>query len=273
MRSHRLQRCVKLYSEQRKRESRMQESVRILCAVRDWRQMQRMIGDLDDGEHCIVDIAATGRQALNVCMKALPDILVIDAVLAEMDGLGVVDRLHMLPGTHMPRVIGGARTAFAREGFERRGAQTVLALPWNTQALRSVLFLEIERARTAVDWQELLSAKRQAGELLTQMGMHASLKGYAYLCSAAALACAGEARLYAIGRDIYVPIAAHHNTTAQNVERLIRHAIESTMNAARAKGVYSLFGNTIDPAKGKPTNAQAIAMLVQRMRVERSRIQ
>jgi len=103
------------------------------------------------------------------------------------------------------------------------------------------------------------------------MGMHASLKGYAYLCKAAALAYESEARLFCIGREIYAPVAAQDHTTPANVERLIRHAIESTMTAARARGVYSLFGNTIDPAKGKPTNAQVIALLVQRLRVERNK--
>lgn len=39
------------------------------------------------------------------------------------------------------------------------------------------------------------------------------------------------------------------------------------MDASEARGVYGLFGNTLDPARGKPTNAQIVAMLVQRMRV------
>ena len=80
-----------------------------------------------------------------------------------------------------------------------------------------------------------------------------------------------ESSLFSVGTDIYAPIAQRHQTTNANVERLIRHAIESTMSAARAKGVYTLFGNTIDPAKGKPTNAQVSALLAQRMRVERKR--
>ena len=63
------------------------------------------------------------------------------------------------------------------------------------------------------------------------------------------------------------PIAVRCATTKENVERLIRHAIESTMSAAKAKGVYTFFGNTIDPAKGKPTNAHVIALLAQSLRV------
>ena len=76
-----------------------------------------------------------------------------------------------------------------------------------------------------------------------------------------------EASLFAVGKRLYQPVAQRFDTTPQNVERLIRHAVESTMDAAAARGVYGLFGNTLDPARGKPTNAQIIGMLVQRMRV------
>ena len=73
--------------------------------------------------------------------------------------------------------------------------------------------------------------------------------------------------MFAVGRRLYAPIAQCFGTTAQNVERLIRHAVESTIDSVGADGIYGFFGNTIDPTRGKPTNAQMIAMLVQRMRV------
>lgn len=249
---------------------KMQGAVRILLAVRERKAMRPLIADMDDGETCIFDLVTTGTQALQACQKAPPDILVIDAVLPEMDGLAVVDHLRCEPGRKMPRVIGVSRTPFSREGFLRRGANAVVDIPCDMQRLKEAIAHEMADMEACVQWDELHPMRTRAGVLLTQMGMHASLKGYGYLCSAAALACKSESRLFSVGKGIYAPIAAHHNTTPQNVERLIRHAIESTMTAAQAKGVYSLFGNTIDPAKGKPTNAQVIAMLVQRMRVEKS---
>lgn len=245
----------------------MPEAVRVLCAVRDWHSLLPLMREMDDGERCIFDIVTTGNQVLSACQAALPDILVIDAVLPEIDGLGVVDQLGRQMGSRMPAVIGGSRTAFAREGFLRRGARAALDLPWETQVLRDAILCEMVRSAEQMDWDMLRPAQHQAGELLMQMGMRDSLKGFDYLCSAAALAYCSESRLFSIGKGLYEPIAGRYCTTAQSVERLIRHAIESTMNAARAKGVYTLFGNTIDPAKGKPTNAQVIAMLVQRMRV------
>ena len=87
------------------------------------------------------------------------------------------------------------------------------------------------------------------------------------LAWAAGLAYDNEARLFAVGRDLYAPIAQRFGATEAAVERLIRHAVESTMDSVGADGIYGFFGNTIDPTRGKPTNAQMIAMLVQRMRV------
>ena len=245
-------------------------AVHILCAVRDRNCLRPLIAQLDDGETCIIDVVTTGTQALERCRKEIPDILVIDAVLPGMDGLGVVESLsHELKG-QMPRVIGGSRTPFSYSGFLSRGVDDVLTVPWDIQELKDVIRQAMVGLREDIDWQSLASAHQCACDLLEQMGMHPSLKGYTYLGCAAALAYENEAKLFSVSREIYEPIAAHFGTTKGNVERLIRHAIESTMSAARARGVYSLFGNTIDPAKGKPTNAQVIALLVQRLRVEKN---
>lgn len=241
-------------------------AVHILCAVRDRQCLRPLIAELDDGETCIVDIVTNGAQAVERCLKEPPDILVIDAVLPGLDGLGVAERLRCELEGCMPRMIGGSRTPFSRSGFLRRGIERVVPVPWDIPMLKRAILQEMEAIRAEIDWQALGWVCRRAGALLERMGMSPSLKGYTYLSCAAALAYENEARVFAVSQEIYVPIAARYSTTKENVERLIRHAIESTMSPARARGVYSLFGNTIDPAKGKPTNAQAIALLVQRLR-------
>ena len=197
----------------------------------------------------------------------MPDILVLDAVLPEIDGLGVMDRLHTTLQSRMPRVIGGSVTPMSWEGFLSRGAQAVVHVPWNAAELSAALRAQLEAVQSAISWEVLAPACRMAEELLHEMGMNAALKGAVYLTPAVALAYENETRLRAVGKCIYEPIASHYHTTPQCVERLIRHAVESTMSAGQARGVYSLFGNTIDPARGKPTNAQIIALLAQRMRV------
>ena len=247
----------------------MAGAIRILCAVQERKRLHRLFMEMDDGETCIFDVVTSGGQAIEACRKAAPDILVIEAVLSGMDGLGVMDSLKGELGAHMPRVIGVAGTPFSRDGFLRRGAKAVVPAQCGPEVLKAAILQVSTDIRTRTDWAALDPMCRRAGMLLDQMGMSASLKGYGYLSWAAALVCENEERLFCVGREIYEPIAGHCETTRENVERLIRHAIESTMSAARARGVYTLFGNTIDPAKGKPTNAHVIALLAQRMRVEK----
>ena len=84
---------------------------------------------------------------------------------------------------------------------------------------------------------------------------------------AAALVLDDESRMEAVGDRLYKPVAEHFGTTEQTVERLIRHAVESVMDARGVRRIYGFFGNSIDPMRGKPTNAEMIGMLAQHMRV------
>ena len=258
------------HNTRREQGKSMSEAVRILLAMQERKRLHRLIMDMGSEESCFFDGVTSGWQAIDACIRSTPHILVIDAVLAQIDGLGVMDRLKDELGAHMPHVIGVAGTPFSREGFLRRGAKAVVPAPCDTETLKAAILQVIAQMQTQLDWAALYPMYHRAGELLNQMGMPDSLKGYEYLSWAAALAYEHEARLSCVGREIYEPIAVHCATTKGNVERLIRHAIESTMSAARARGVYTLFGNTIDPAKGKPTNAHVIALLAQRMRVTKN---
>ena len=241
--------------------------VNILCAMRDRCAAQSVKRALDDGERCTVQIVTDGCAALACSKRFAPDILVIDAVLPGMDGLGVVDCLSEMLGDRMPRIIGGSMLPLSDEGLRRRGARAVLRIPWDTEQLLAALTAVLHEIDHVIDWEAACTPYQRACALLEAMGMHTRLKGFHYLAWSAALAYESEARLFAVGRRLYEPVALRFGTTPQNVERLIRHAVESTMDAAAAQGVYGLFGNTLDPARGKPTNAQIIGMLVQRMRV------
>ena len=97
--------------------------------------------------------------------------------------------------------------------------------------------------------------------------MSETLRGFTYLSWAAALAAMQEERLGAVRQRLYMPVAERFDTTPQSVERLIRHAIERTADTVGARSIYTFFGNTIDPMRGKPTNAQMLAMVAERVRL------
>lgn len=241
--------------------------IHVLCAMRDCRVIQQVMRDLDDAERCTFQIVGNGDAVLESVHGMIPDILVIDAVLPHMDGLGVIDQLNVLLGPRMPRVIGGSMMSFTDTGFVKRGVKRLVRVPWEKDQLYHAIEETMDEICGNVDWERAQESQKQAACLLEKMGMKSSLRGFSYLSWAGALAYDDESRLYAIGEKLYKPIAEYCGTTVQSVERLIRHAVECTLDSVGAYNVYSFFGNTIDPTRGKPTNAQMIGMLVQRMRV------
>lgn len=243
------------------------DRITVLFAVRKSGVIEALRREMDDGERCSFEIVNNGNEAVAAAQRCLPDILVVEDVLGGMDGLGVVDCLQDCLGDRMPRVIGGSMAPMGEKGFRKRSVAAVVQVPWQKEALRDALLMQIRELETHIDWDRLRRSYERAGTLLNEMGMRSTLKGFSYLAWAAALAYDSEKRLYAVGRMLYAPIAERFGATESGVERLIRHAVESTMDSVGVDGIYGFFGNTIDPTRGKPTNAQMIAMLVQRMRV------
>lgn len=239
----------------------------ILCAMRDGSAVIPALRTLEDEQDCTFRMVQSGEGALSAAEKCRPDILVIDAVLPLMDGLGTIDRLREIYGERMPQVIGGVMMPFARDGFLRRGVTCQVRVPWDAQELTEALTQMLKKVRGEADWTRMEPACRRAAGLLSKMGMRSTLRGYEYLSSAAALAWEDESRMDAVGDMLYKPVALRFGTTEQAVERLIRHAVESVMDAFGVRRVYGFFGNSIDPIRGKPTNAEMIGMLAQYMRV------
>lgn len=243
----------------------MSRRVDVLFAVRDSGAIRRLAREMDDGQNCLFTIVYDGKRALEAVRHRLPDILVVDAVLPGMDGLGLADRVLERYGERAPLVIGGSMMHFADDGFARRGTCAELDVPWEEGPLRTALLEAMDMLRSRIDWDAL--PIEQAKRMLAQAGLREHLHGFDYLALCGALACEDESRIRDIGREIYMPAAQRLGTTPQNVERLIRHAVESAMDNGAAGGIYRFFGNTIDPTRGKPTNAQMIAMLGQRLRM------
>ena len=122
--------------------------------------------------------------------------------------------------------------------------------------------LENEFAKTdSADVKEK-STEQQVADLLIQIGVPAHLKGYKYIRCAVGLIVEDHNYLDGgVTKMLYPEVAKRFSTTASRVERGIRHAIEVAWNRADFDVIQDLFGYTVNPLKGKPTNSEFIAML------------
>lgn len=95
--------------------------------------------------------------------------------------------------------------------------------------------------------------------LIKEAGVPTSLRGHDYLVYAIKLAVSDRKYVLGITTLTYPEIAACFNSTAQRVERGIRHAIEVAFDRGDIEDIRRLFGNTISLNKGKTTNKEFIS--------------
>ena len=73
----------------------------------------------------------------------------------------------------------------------------------------------------------------------------------------------------AVTKVLYPEVARKFGTTASRVERAIRHAIEVAWDRGDLDTLQKYFGFTVSNSKGKPTNSEFIAMIADRLVLQR----
>ena len=71
-----------------------------------------------------------------------------------------------------------------------------------------------------------------------------------------------------ITKKLYPAIAEEFDTTPMRAERAIRHAIEVAFDRTNAAVIDSYFGYTVSANKGKLTNSEFIAIVVDKLELE-----
>ncbi len=131
---------------------------------------------------------------------------------------------------------------------------------------------EQQRRHYYVDLQVLMGRPQLADprsiidRALSDLGVPDHLLGYAYLQTAIALVVQKPEAAYAITGCVYPGVAMHYGTTAQLVERAIRHAVESGWSRCDSTMRERYFGGKIRPGRQKPTNAEFIARIANLVR-------
>ncbi len=105
-------------------------------------------------------------------------------------------------------------------------------------------------------------------ELLKEFGIPAHIKGYTYLKEAIAYYAKYKERKGTgcqMTVELYPHVAEKFETTTQRVERAIRHAVETAWDRSPNELLKKYFGYTVSTSKGKPSNSEFIAMIVEIM--------
>ena len=216
-----------------------------------------------------------------------PDILILDLIMPHMDGFGVLETLNSVQLVNYPRVI--MTSAIGQDAILQKamtlGAQYYLVKPVNMNLLiKRINQLDIAAAEVVMPSREQTNLKRSLvlrdsllnndleidiTNLIHEVGVPAHIKGYQYLRDAISLVVANMDLLGAVTKELSHTVASMNNTTPSRVERAIRHAIELAWNRGKLETLDALFGYTVQNDKGKPTNSEFIAIIADKLRLER----
>lgn len=233
----------------------------------------------------VVFTAHDGMQAVDTVLREKPDVLILDMIMPYLDGLGVLERLNVVEAEPMPKVI--VLSAVGQETITQKainlGAEYYVVKPFdlNILAKRIRQLSGSDESGTQGNRNNAVKAilcrddsksnnlEIDITNIIHEVGVPAHIKGYQYLRNAIILVVEDMDLLGAVTKELYPAIAKQNNTTPSRVERAIRHAIEVAWNRGKIETINSLFGYTVHNDKGKPTNSEFIAIIADKLRLER----
>ncbi|MDD3400456.1 MAG: sporulation transcription factor Spo0A [Eubacteriales bacterium] len=221
-----------------------------------------------------VDLAADGKEALALLKDRKYDVMTLDLIMPNVDGLSVLEQLPVVCGANAPAVI--VISALRNEMMVRRccsmGARYYMVKPIEPETLykRVVQMMDTELPKGGV--MPYAQAPKSFEEKVTAVflvaGIPAHIKGYHYLREGIRMVYNEPQMINRITKELYPGIAKKFNTSASKVERAIRHAIEVAWTRGKIENLNALFGYNIYGKNDKPTNGEFIALVADKLLME-----
>lgn len=238
----------------------------------------------NDTELRVVGIAKNGNEALHMVSEKTPDILLLDIIMPELDGLGVLEKLK----THAEKPITIVYSAISHDKVTNTamnmGADYYMVKGIDMKLLKKRIkgyFYEqkdevseeengittlVKESYSLSDVGDQDLATELSG-ILQEAGILPHIKGYSYLREAIMEVINDVDLLSAVTKELYPNIANKFNTTSSRVERAIRHSIEISWNRGQLENINHIQGFNVNFEKGKPTNSEFIALISDKFRL------
>ena len=207
-----------------------------------------------------------GMAALDALRAQRPQAVLLDAFMPSLDAISVKQRYEQEGGKAMFFVTGTFQNEELEQELLDSGFSFYFVKPFDELSLANRV---LRAAAPAVSRPMAGGDEMVVTEILHQIGVPAHIKGYQFLRDAILLTSADPEYINAVTKRLYPQIAKQNGTTASRVERAIRHAIEVAWDRGDVDVLNSYFGYTIHNLRGKPTNSEFIAMISDKMRLDK----
>lgn len=221
----------------------------------------------------VLDYALTGKEGKDKILENPNkyDLIVMDIILPFYDGIDILEA--MKENNINTKVI--IITSYKQENLINKISNYEISYyllkPFNMEILeKRILQTVVANEKVYNDLSDEL--KISISKILHNLGVPSHIKGYQYIRESIYLLYQSPNLDKGITKEIYPEIAERYDTTASRVERAIRHAIEISWARGDYELMEDIFGNSIDFDRSKPTNAEFIATITDKLKLDNRRI-
>ncbi|NLM83691.1 MAG: sporulation transcription factor Spo0A [Clostridiales bacterium] len=258
----------------------MDSKTRVLIADTS-EEYRLLLSDIlsSEGDFEVVGCTGDGQQAYNLVLEKKPNVLITDLILSNLDGLALIAKINDLEQSRPAVIIvSGFASEHTLAEASSLGVSYYMQKPCDIPVLLSRIRMVSGKARVSLAPATPVSRPVQhyeqslesmVTEIIHEIGVPAHIKGYQYLREAIILAINDMDIINAVTKVLYPTVARKFSTTPSRVERAIRHAIEVAWDRGDLETLQKFFGYTVSNIKGKPTNSEFIAMIADRLSLQR----
>ena len=255
---------------------------RVLIVKHDTKSVQDIRRKLDArSDIVIIGTCCDGKNAISSIRNNNPDVVIMDLLLPNVDGLAVMEEVNRLGdrGVRFVLVANMSQIRFIEASYKGSFDNIlVYIIEENVQdydivkeigkvagskSKGIVVISDEENKEEALNKLELTVT-----ETIHEIGVPAHIKGYQYLRTSIVMAVNDMDVLNSITKQLYPSVAKLYDTTPSRVERAIRHAIEVAWSRGKMDTINELFSYTMNSGRSKPTNSEFIALIADKIRLE-----
>ena len=212
-----------------------------------------------------------GDEIVKYINEKHPLVVVCEALMPNKDAIAVMKKFKDYEDSPKFIVISSSNNMFLERELMDGGASYLVLKPFSVSSLINIIekvTKKIKDISTPKNKEHTLEEK--ITNMIHQIGVPAHIKGYHYLRKGIMLCVENDSMLSSVTKALYPEIAKFFQTTPSRVERAIRHAIEVAWDRGDIEVLNSYFGYTIHNGRGKPTNSEFIAMISDKIKLERN---
>ena len=223
-------------------------------------ELCRALNDLL-GQRYHICTCHSGDRALELLCSFSPDLIYIDLMLPQIDGLTVLQTA-LQEGIRPAMLVSvGLQSPYIERALSRLQVDYVLKKPCSAKVIAG----HIDELAGAAHGAPVKASDLQAeiAGILVQMGFKNNLSGFRYVVSG--LPMFAENPQQTVTKELYPAIGKLHGKTGEQVERAIRNAIELAWQRRDERIWRMYFAPAPDGSIPRPTNGQLLHTLMRQI--------